>query len=78
MSGQVPSSSAPEREPIYRVIRGLMLFDLVLGLALLFLAGPLWHMPSLQVAGAILAVIGGGLYWLFGWLAARSRARGRG
>ena len=39
MSGQVPSSSAPEREPIYRVIRGLMLFDLVLGLALLLVPG---------------------------------------
>jgi hypothetical protein len=73
-----PPSSTPKREPIYRVIRGLMLFDLVLGLALLLLAGPLWHMPGLQVAGAILAAIGGGLYWLFGWLAARSRSRGRG
>ena len=62
----------PAREPIYRTIRLVMLLDLVLGLFLLVVAGPLWGLPALQVAGFFLALIGGGLYWFFGRLAARA------
>ena len=62
----------PTREPIYRTIRLLMLLDLVLGLFLLVVAGPLLGLPTLQVAGFFLALIGGGLYWFFGRLAARA------
>ena len=62
----------PAREPIYRTIRLLMLLDLVLGLFLLVVAGPLWGLPALQVAGLFLALIGGGLYLFFGRLAARA------
>jgi hypothetical protein len=66
------SPRPPAREPIYRWIRRLMLFDLVLGLFLLVVAGPLWGLPALQVAGLFLALIGGGLYLFFGRLAARA------
>ena len=62
----------PSREPIYRTIRLLLLFDLLLGLALLVVAGPLWGLPSLQIAGGILALVGGGLYLFFVRLAARA------
>jgi hypothetical protein len=65
----------PSREPVYRTIRLLLLFDLVLGLVLLVVAGPLWGLPSLQIAGGILALIGGGLYLFFGRLAARAGRR---
>lgn len=65
----------PTREPVYRIIRLLMLFDLLLGLVLLVVAGPLWGLPSLQVAGLFLALIGGGLYLFFGRLAARAARR---
>jgi hypothetical protein len=65
----------PGREPIYRLIRRLMLFDLLLGVVLFAIVGPVWHIPSLQIAGAILAAIGLALYVFFGRLAARARAR---
>ena len=63
----------PGREPIYRLIRRLMLFDLLLGVVLFAVVGPLWHIPGLQIAGAILAAIGLALYIFFGRLAARAR-----
>jgi len=66
------TATPQNREPIYRTIRLLLLFDLLLGLALLVVAGPLWGLPSLQIAGGILALIGGGLYLFFGRLAARA------
>ncbi|HKF61212.1 MAG TPA: hypothetical protein VKB42_07620 [Dongiaceae bacterium] len=69
------TAAPPSREPIYRTIRLLLLFDLLLGLALLVVAGPLWGLPSLQIAGGILALIGGGLYLFFGHLAARERQK---
>ena len=70
MAEESPQPAA--REPIYRWIRRLMLFDLVLGLFLLVVASPLWGPPALQVAGLFLALIGGGLYLFFGRLAARA------
>jgi hypothetical protein len=82
MSDDMPPSpgSAPEsdpgREPIYRLIRRLMLFDLLLGVVLFAIVGPIWHIPGLQIAGAILAAIGLALYVFFGRLAARQRAHG--
>ena len=81
MSNTTPRSPTPGpkadpgREPIYRVIRRLMLFDLLLGVILFAIAGPVWHIPSLQIAGAILAAIGLALYVFFGRLAARARSR---
>ena len=39
------------------------------------IVGPIWHIPSLQIAGAILAAIGLALYVFFGRLAARARSR---
>ena len=66
------TATPQSREPIYRTIRLLLLFDLLLGLALLVVAGPLRGLPSLQIAGGILALIGGGLYLFFGRLAARA------
>jgi hypothetical protein len=66
------TTTPQSREPILRTIRLLLLFDLLLGLALLVVAGPLWGLPSLQIAGGILAFIGGGLYIFFGRLAARA------
>jgi Flp pilus assembly protein TadB len=68
----------PEREPIYRLVRRLMLFDLLLGVVLFAIVGPIWHIPGLQIAGALLAAIGLALYVFFGRLAARQRARGGG
>jgi hypothetical protein len=81
MSDRTPPSPNPGsnadlgREPIYRVIRRLMLFDLLLGVVLFAIVGPIWHIPSLQIAGAILAAIGLALYVFFGRLAARARSR---
>ena len=69
------TATPSSREPIYRTIRLLLLFDLLLGLALLVVAGPLWGLPSLQIAGGILALIGGGLYLFFGRLAARAKRK---
>jgi len=69
------TATPQNREPIYRTIRLLLLFDLLLGLALLVVAGPLWGLPSLQIAGGILALIGGGLYLFFGRLAAQARRK---
>ena len=69
------TATPQNREPIYRTIRLLLLFDLLLGLALLVVAGPLWGLPSLQIAGGILALIGGGLYLFFGRLAARAKRK---
>jgi hypothetical protein len=50
-----------------------MLFDLLLGVVLFAIVGPIWHIPGLQIAGAILAAIGLALYVFFGRLAARAR-----
>jgi hypothetical protein len=81
MSDRTPPSANPGpnadpgREPIYRVIRRLMLLDLLLGVVLFAIVGPVWHIPSLQIAGAILAAIGLALYVFFGRLAARARSR---
>ena len=78
MTDDTPASpnSAPDgdpgREPIYRLIRRLMLFDLLLGVVLFAIVGPLWHIPGLQIAGAILAAIGLALYVFFGRLAVRA------
>jgi hypothetical protein len=69
------SDADPGREPIYRLIRRLLLFDLLLGVVLFAIVGPVWHIPSLQIAGAILAAIGLALYVFFGRLAARARGR---
>jgi len=49
-----------------------MLFDLLLGVVLFAIVGPLWHIPGLQIAGAILAAIGLALYVFFGRLAVRA------
>ena len=57
------------------MIRRLMLLDLLLGVVLFAIVGPVWHIPSLQIAGAILAAIGLALYVFFGRLAARARSR---
>jgi hypothetical protein len=79
MSHDMPRSpnpaqgAEPGREPIYRMIRRLMLFDLLLGVILFAIVGPVWHIPGLQIAGAILAAIGLALYVFFGRLAARAR-----
>jgi hypothetical protein len=77
MSDDTPRSPKPDPggEPIYRLIRRLMLFDLLLGIVLFAIVGPIWHIPSLQIAGAILAAIGLALYVFFGRLAARARSR---
>jgi hypothetical protein len=81
MSNDTPPAPAsvpdadPGREPIYRLIRRLMLFDLLLGVVLFAIVGPIWHIPTLQIAGAILAAIGLALYVFFGRLAARARSR---
>ncbi len=63
----------PRREPIWRLIRRLMLLDLALGLFLLAFAGPVFGLPGLGIAGAVLAAIGAGLYLFFGRLAERAR-----
>ena len=55
-----------------------MLFDLLLGVVLFAIVGPIWHIPGLQIAGALLAAIGLALYVFFGRLAARQRMRGGG
>ena len=60
MSDDTPRSPSsrpvdPGGEPIYRLIRRLMLFDLLLGVVLFAIVGPIWHIPGLQIAGAILA-----------------------
>jgi hypothetical protein len=77
MTDDTPRSPTPDPggEPIYRLIRRLMLFDLLLGVVLFAIVGPIWHIPSLQIAGAILAAIGLALYVFFGRLAARARNR---
>ena len=84
MTDKPPSAPPPDgpvdpaREPIYRLVRRLMLFDLLLGVVLFAIVGPIWHIPGLQIAGAILAAIGLALYVFFGRLAARQRMRGEG
>ena len=61
----------PRREPIYRLIRLLMLADLAAGLALAAVGAWLGQGPLLAF-GAVLAAIGLGLFLLFGRLAARA------
>lgn len=81
MPGPAPRNqqpaSTPDKEPIYRVIRGLMLFDVLLGLFLALFGERLFALPGLRVAGIVLTLLGGALFLFFGRLAAQARLHGR-
>ena len=63
----------PGREPIYRIIRIAMAVDALVGLLLVIFGPSLTGTEGLRLLGAALLVIGTGLYWFFGRLAARAR-----
>jgi hypothetical protein len=69
-------ASAPDKEPIYRVIQGLMLFDILLGLFLALFGEQIFALPGLRIAGIMLTLLGGALFLFFGRLAARARRDG--
>jgi hypothetical protein len=65
----------PEREPIYRLIRVIMASDAVLGLLLIIFGPMLTGVASLRLLGAVLCLIGAGLYFFFGRLAGKAGGR---
>ena len=66
----------PEAEPIYRFIRVVMASDAILGLLLIIFGPTLTGSASLRLLGAGLCLIGAGLYFFFGRLAAKARHQG--
>ena len=62
----------PSREPIYRIIRIAMAVDAMVGLLLVVFGPSLTGTDGLRILGAALFIIGAGLYWFFGRLAARA------
>jgi len=80
---QTPPDSAPGRagarqEPIYWMIRRLMLVDFALGMGLMIGVGPALGSRAVETAGAILAALGLALYYFFGRLAERRGPDGQG
>jgi hypothetical protein len=71
---QMPQDPS-EREPIYRIIRMVMVSDVVLGLLLMIFGPMLTGVAGLRLLGAALCLIGAGLYLFFGRLAAKARRR---
>ena len=69
----MPPAKDPGREPIYRLIRIAMAIDAVVGLLLMIFAPSLTGTQGLRILGAALFVIGAGLFWFFGRLAAKAR-----
>jgi hypothetical protein len=65
----------PEREPIYRLIRIVMASDAILGLLLTIFGPMLIGVAGLRLLGAVLCLIGAGLYFFFGRLAAKARIK---
>ncbi len=63
----------PSREPIYRIIRIAMAVDALVGLLLVIFGPGLTGTDGVRILGACLFVIGAGLYWFFGRLAAKAR-----
>jgi hypothetical protein len=68
-----PPEGDPAREPIYRVIRWLMVADMALGLGLAAFGGEIFGTRSIRYAGAVLALIGAVLFLLLGRLASQRR-----
>jgi hypothetical protein len=71
---QMPQDPS-EREPIYRIIRMVMVSDVVLGLLLMIFGPMLTGVAGLRLLGAALCLIGAGLYLFFERLAAKARRR---
>lgn len=70
-----PERSPPaRREFVLRTIRLLMLADIAIGGVLVLLGLLVLDFPALAIAGAFLALMGGGLFILFGTLARRAAA----
>ncbi len=63
----------PGREPIYRMIRIAMAIDALVGLLLVVFGPSMTGTDGLRILGAALLIIGAGLYWFFGRLAAKAR-----
>jgi hypothetical protein len=70
-----PPEGGPDREPIYRAIRWLMVADMALGAGLVVFGGEIFGTRSIRYAGAILAAIGAALFLLLGRLARQARNR---
>lgn len=68
-----PPVDDPSREPIYRIIRIAMAIDALVGLLLVIFGPGLTGTDGLRILGAALLIIGAGLYWFFGGLAAKAR-----
>ena len=66
----------PRRNSVYRMIRLVMLIDLVAGLALVAAGGLILREPPVMTAGAGLAAVGLVLFLVFGRLARRAAERG--
>lgn len=68
-----------DRRPVYRLIKSAMAADMALGLGLAAIGEPLFGMPSLALAGGLIAVAGGaGWWWASRRLAALEEGAGRG
>jgi hypothetical protein len=62
----------PQREPIYRMISGLMILDVVVGIGLIVYGQLVANSDSIAYAGLGLAVLGAVMYGVFRFLAARA------
>jgi len=63
------------RDGIYLAILGLLVVNVVAGVALMLLGGELWDNPEISRAGAWLAGITGLLYIFFRWFGIREARR---
>lgn len=65
------------KDGIYLVILGLMLVNIVVGVALMLLGGEVWDNAAVSRFGSWLALLSGGFYLFFRWFGRREAARRR-
>ncbi len=69
------TAATPPTDGIYRTIQWLMIADVVIGLALVFIGEAVLRQPAMSLVGAGLVVVGGGVLAIFRTLARREAAR---
>jgi high-affinity Fe2+/Pb2+ permease len=72
---QAPEKSDPRQEPIYRAILAVLIASVLVGAALTVGGEALFGSAALANAGFGMAVVCGGLYWVFRILGKRASAR---
>ncbi len=70
--GEAPDNGDPRREPIYRAILMVLVASVLVGAVITLTGETLFGSRALASAGLGMAVVCGGLYWVFRLLGRRA------